>query len=421
MTTEPSRLAQLPGFDTAPDVYETPDIDDSTTTASTQQTSPRAPSEHSYTSEEEKDDDEEDGPTRVSTRRLYPQAARDRFRTQSRGVDAKGVDLSDRVDGKRKGYKLKKGVHGEDEDEGLEARIARLRREVEECRALAEAEKQGETEDEDEEVEGEGVVEDVDALSKLLAGVEVPTVRKGRKRRGSIFHDAPTTAPVQHEEAADLTDEQTLTRISAFDNRLSALETALGISSVLETTDSLFTPLLPSLALLDNQLSALTSATSLSALEAASSRINKLKSEAQQLYHLQLQPTPSSDNNDPTAENNDEESQTPALLSPEDMKKLQHLYTLLPNLQALSPTVPALITRLRSLRTLHTTAATASQDLDSLEQRQNELDRELKMWREGLGKVEEAVQKADMANGKNGATVEEWVKDLERRMKALGR
>ena len=28
MTSEPSRLAQLPGFDTAPDVYETPDLDE---------------------------------------------------------------------------------------------------------------------------------------------------------------------------------------------------------------------------------------------------------------------------------------------------------------------------------------------------------------------------------------------------------
>ncbi|KAK4499406.1 hypothetical protein PRZ48_009920 [Zasmidium cellare] len=408
MTTEPSRLAQLPGFDTAPDVYETPDIDDSTTTASTQQTSPRAPSEHSETSEEEQEDD--DGPPRVSTRRLYPQAARDRFRNQSRGVDAKGVDLSDRVDGKRKGYKLKKGVSGEEEDESLEARIARLRREVEECRALAEAEKQGETEDEDEEVDGEGALDDVDALSKLLAGVE-PAIRKGHKRKGSIFHDAPTTAPLPHEDAADLTDPQTLTRISAFDTRLAALETALGISSVLENAESLSTPLLPTLTLLDNQLAALTSATSLSALEATSSRINKLKAEAQQLQTLQLQPT----------ETSDEDTEPPTPLSPDDLKKLQTLYTLLPNLQALSPTVPALITRLRSLRTLHTTAATASQDLDSLEQRQNEMDRELKMWREGLEKVEEAVRNADLANGKNGGMVEGWVKELEGRMKALGR
>lgn len=416
MTTETSRLAQLPGYDTAPDVYET-QTDDSTTTASTVQTSPSAPSERSDTSEEENEDDE---PRRISTRRLYPQAARDRFRTQSRGVDAKGVDLSDRVDGKRKGYKLKKGLNGEEEDETLEARIARLRREVEECRALAEAEKQAETEDEDEEVEGDGPVEDVDALSKLLAGMDIPPTgaRKGRKRRGSIFHDAPTIAPTQQEDgtaAADLTDEQTLTRISTFDNRLAALETALGISSVLENADTLSSPLLPSLNLLDNQLAALTSATSLSALEAASSRINKLKVEAQQLYQLQLQPAASED------DTSDGEAQTPSLFSPDDVKKLHSLYTLIPNLQALSPTVPALIARLRSLRTLHTTAATASQDLDSLEQRQNEMDKELKMWREGLEKVEQAVQKADMANGKNGGMVEEWVKDLDRRMKALGR
>lgn len=334
MTTEPSRLAQLPGFDTAPDVYETPEIDDSTTTASTIQTSPRAPSEGSDTSEEE--DNEEEG-YGVSRRRLYPERARDRFRTQSRGVDAKGVDLSDRVDGKRKGYKLKRAFYDDDEDENLEARLARLRREVEECRALAEAEKQAETEDEDEDVEGEGTLDDVDALSKLLAGIDVPPLpnaRKGRKRRGSIFHDAPTTAPAHVDDGTattDITDEQTLNHMSAFDGRLSALETALGISSVLENAETLSSPLLPSLSLLDNQLAALTSTTSLTALEAVSSRINKLKGEAQQLYQLQIQPAPADE------ENEDGEAQAPALLSPDDMKKLHSLYTILPNLQALSP------------------------------------------------------------------------------------
>lgn len=415
MSTEPSRLTQLPGFDTAPDVYETPEVgDDSTTTASTLQTSPGARSE-SDTSEEE---DEEDS-YGVSRRRLYPHQARDRFRTQSRGVDAKKVDLSDRVDGKRGGLKLKRRVLPEEGDETLEGRLARLKRELEECRALAEAEKQGEPEDEDEEFGGDGAMNDVDALSKILAGIDVPPTlaSKGRKRRGPVFHDAPTTAPAQQDDTAppaDLTDEQTLSRISAFDGRLSALETALGISSVLENSESLSSPLIPSLSLLDNQLAALTSATSLTALEAASTRINKLKAEAQQFYQLQLHPVPTDDDEEG-------ESQTPSLLSPEDMKKLQSLYTLLPNLQALAPTVPALITRLRSLRTLHTTAATASQDLDSLEQRQNEMDRELKLWRDGLKKVEEAVERADKANGQNGGMVEAWVKDLDKRMKALGR
>ncbi|KAF7198506.1 hypothetical protein HII31_00245 [Pseudocercospora fuligena] len=306
MTTEgPHKLAQLPGYDTAPDVYETGDATDGDTTTSTQQTHSQVPSEASDTSEEEDD-----------------------------------------------------------------------------------AESYG---------------------------------RKGHRRNGSIFHDAPTTVPPASAGAdqEDITNEQTLSRVSAFDSRLAALESALGISALDNLTESQATPILPSLTLLDHQLASLTSATNLSSLEQISSRIQKLKLEAQTLAHLQQQ----SANGKPSSSHaeDDEDEEAPTLLTSEDMTRLQSLYTLLPTLQSLSPTVPALMTRLRSLRTLHTTAANASADLESLEQRQAEMDQELKMWREGLEKVEEAVKNADEANGRNGSTVRGWVDDLEKRVKALGR
>lgn len=418
MTTEgPHKLAQLPGYDTAPDVYETGDATDGDTTTSTQQTHSQVPSEASDTSEEEDDADSYG----VSRRRLYPERARSRFGEQSRRLVTKGTDVSDRVDGKRKGYRTRSRPRDIDEDETLDARIARLRKEIEECKAEAEAEKQEAEGDDDEEEEGDAL-DDCETLSKLLAGIDLPsTKRKGHRRNGSIFHDAPTTVPpaTAGADQEDITDEQTLSRVSAFDSRLAALESALGISALDNLTETQATPILPSLTLLNHQLASLTSATNLSSLEQISSRIQKLKLEAQTLAHLQQQ----SANGKPSSSDieDDEDEETPTLLTSEDMTRLQSLYTLLPTLQSLSPTVPALMTRLRSLRTLHTTAANASADLESLEQRQAEMDQELKMWREGLEKVEEAVKNADEANGRNGSTMKGWVDDLEKRVKALGR
>lgn len=418
MTTEgPHKLAQLPGYDTAPDVYETGDATDGDTTTSTQQTHSQVPSEASDTSEEEDDADSYG----VSRRRLYPERARSRFGEQSRRLVTKGTDISDRVDGKRKGYRTRSRPRVVDEDETLDARIARLRKEIEECKAEAEAEKQEAEGDDDEEEEGDAL-DDCETLSKLLAGIDVPsTKRKGHRRNGSIFHDAPTTVPpaTAGADQEDITDEQTLSRVSAFDSRLAALESALGISALDNLTETQATPILPGLTLLDHQLASLTSATNLSSLEQISSRIQKLKLEAQTLAHLQQQ----SANGIPSSSDaeDEEDEEAPTLLTSEDMTRLQSLYTLLPTLQSLSPTVPALMTRLRSLRTLHTTAANASADLESLEQRQAEMDQELKMWREGLEKVEEAVKNADEANGRNGSTVKGWVDDLEKRVKALGR
>ncbi|RMY54451.1 hypothetical protein D0863_13629 [Hortaea werneckii] len=408
--TEPSRLAGLPGYDTAPDVYETPaaDLTDSTSVA-TQQTSPRSPSESSATSDEddEEGDDDDEEAFGVSRRRLYPSQARSRFASTSRQVEARNVDLSDRVDGRRRGYKVRRGVvAGEEEEEGLEARIARLRREIEECRAEAGQTGQGDGEQ-------EGGEERVESLSRLLSSVEMPR-RQGTRSSQALSKPTPTENDrgISRDAAeGDMTDEQMLGKVTDFDTRLSALEQALGLSSLdSATSEGLTTPVLPSLTLLDQQLTALSTASSLTSLEAASTRLSKLKTEAQQVASREAA--------------DDEEGGTTtagaaATLHPEDQEKLQALYTLRPNLQTLAPTVPAILTRLRSLRTLHTTAANAGTSLDELEQKQTELEKELKAWRVGLEKVEQAVAQADEANGRNGRVVEGWVKELEGRMKTL--
>ncbi|MGG6497413.1 UNVERIFIED_CONTAM: dynactin subunit 2, partial [Bacteroidetes bacterium 56_B9] len=86
----------------------------------------------------------------------------------------------------------------------------------------------------------------------------------------------------------------------------------------------------------------------LSSLEQATSRIQKLKSEAHNL--AQLQRAAVSAKSTPAGSDDEEESEAPPLLSSDDMKRLETLYTLLPSLQSLSPIVPPLVERLRSLR-----------------------------------------------------------------------
>jgi nuclear migration protein JNM1 len=404
-------------MDEAAEVYATPD--DATET-NTDTSTPEGGSE-SDTSHE--DEDERQG---VSRRRLYPGRARSRFDAESRRLDTTGTDLSDRVDGLRQGYKVRKSKRREDEDEEpetLEAKIARLKREIEECKVEAEQEQQVEGEVE---VEGEETTSDaIEALSRIMSGLDVlpstATKKRGHARMGSAYHDAPTIPPSsteeqqqqqQHAPASAATEQTTLTNITSFDTRLSALETALGLPSLPPTTElsALTSPLLPTIALLDHQIATLTTATSLQALEAASTKIHALKTSAESLTQPQS-PTSSAEE--------EEEKENP--LSSEDMETLKSLYTLLPTLQSFSPLVPALTNRLRSLRTLHAAASTAHKDLDGIEARQGEMEKELKMWREGLERVEEAVREAEEQNGKNGRFVKGWVEDLEGRVKGLKR
>ncbi|SMY23984.1 unnamed protein product [Zymoseptoria tritici ST99CH_1A5] len=444
----PQRLTQLPGYDTAPDVYET----GGRTSSSLSNTSSHSADGGANTSDTSDPEDEEEDVTTsgygVSRRRLHPGQARRRFVGASRGVETRGVDYGDRVDGRRKGLTKRSrrvDVDSEEEEEGLEARIARLRREVEECRVEAEKEREGRQEGEGDEM---GYLEE---LGRMMGDLEPGAKTRGgvgHKRTGSKYHDAPTIPPTatastqpptSPPERSPHVDEQTLTSITTFDTRLTALESALGLSSLDPTSQSstLTAPLLPTLTLLDQQLATLSSATSLSALEAASSRIHKLKSEAASLSQLQSQRGPPTANNSgstpsastPTTDDEEEDSTTAdsvkpatsALLSAEDLKTLTELHSLLPSLTSLTPLIPHLTTRLRSLRTLHTTAATAASDLDGIEKRQAEMESELKIWREGLEKVEEAVKESGEANGRNGKVVEGWVGELKERVEKLGR
>ena len=57
--------------------------------------------------------------------------------------------------------------------------------------------------------------------------------------------------------------------------------------------------------------------------------------------------------------------------------------------------------------------------MDQVETRQRALDEDLKLWKEGLEKVEAAVKEAGEANGRNGKVVREWVKELEGRMERM--
>lgn len=419
MTTNEARK-ELPGLDSAPDVYATPDFNDDVT-ESTNETSPERGSE-SDTSHEDGEDENDHG---INRRRLYPERARSRFGAQSRGTEGERVGV---LAGRRN-----RRQEEDEEPETLDAKIARLRRELEECRLEAKAE-QAQGSAEEAENEG-GTLDAIDALSRMMSALDmVPVKRRGHARTRSAYHDAPTIPPstseqqpqpqpqqTQQSEQTIAPDDQTLTNITAFDTRLAAIETALGISTLDAATEisALTSPLLPTIALLDHQVATLTSATSLAALEAASTKIHKLKSEAAELAHMQLQSTTPSD-----AESDvDSEAHSPAAaaLSAEDMASLKSLYAILPTLQSLSPMVPALANRLRSLRTIHTAAANAHNDLNELEEMQGEMDKELKMWREGLEKVEEAVENAVEQNAENGKFVRQWVEELDGRVKGLRR
>ncbi|KAK0668276.1 putative dynactin subunit [Cercophora samala] len=422
------KYAALPDLDSAPDIYETPELTDDTSTIPP--TTVRSASDNEY---------DDDDAAAISRSRLRIDQARSRFMPAA--VDSTGVDFSDRVNGKRKSYKASSRRHrvlddgteelgdlsDEDDAGNLARKIARLRREIEE--AKEEYGKQKAATDENTEVTG-AQEQEIESLSKTLdemtrldeplahRPVAVPTPRitgAGEQPTGDIEGTASYTITY----APDYEQTHALAKAADFDRRLVFLEKALGVgSAAMPEFDSNGLPraIIPLVENLHKQISTLSEASTPS-LDAISRRVRALTQEAENLEKArrnakQAQEALASTGAAPSGEG----------VSPEDSEqiaKVNALYSMIPTIENLSPLLPPLLDRLRSLRMIHADAATASETLAQLEQKQAEMATDIQQWREGLEKLEVVVNDAGVSREKNMEVISEWVKDLEEKMSKL--
>lgn len=310
----------------------------------------------------------------------------------------------------------------DDDEESLDRKLARLRREVEEVKERYAKRKAAaaasSTEDTPAEDGVESLSQALDGLAKSVGTDSGPGASKAHRASAAAkeadefgLDDGPTYTVTY---APSYEQSHTLDKVADFDRRLVALERGLGInSSSLPETGSNGLPraILPGLDSLEKQISTLTQA-STSSLDAISRRVrtlaqdqdnwNKSREKAKALREELGKHTPS-----PPTEENDQEA------------KINALYAILPTIESLTPILPPLLDRLRSLRAIHADAATASETLDGIQRQQTEMAGELKQWREGLDKMEKAIEDGDSTVKGNMKVMEGWVKDLEERLVKL--
>jgi nuclear migration protein JNM1 len=322
----------------------------------------------------------------------------------------------------------------------LERKLARLRREIEEVKeefGKRNYEKQKANGLPDNADDRAGEDEAVN-LSKMLDSIAVSHgstngsagVRLARSLGSSIKSSEPpqtTTLPQMSGEAAtytityapDYQQNHTFARAADFDSRLTLLEKALGITStVIPAFDSKGVPMaiLPTLDRLQRQISVITEASPTS-LDSISRRVRTLTQEAERLDEARKsakaaqEELRAADGDNPTKTRDSEDG-----VDSEQVAKINALYGTLGTIESLAPILPSLLDRLRSLRAIHTDAATASETLNRVSKRQEDMAADIKKWREGLEKVEQAVKQSETVMGGNMKVVEGWVKDLEERM-----
>jgi nuclear migration protein JNM1 len=444
-----------PQDDAAPDVYQTPSlIDDASTVPGTTTTATTARSASPTSSGP---DDGDDGDAGIVRRHLATGDARSRFRGAR--VAAEGVDFADRLrsrsywtysSGPRRrrrdggeGHDDGDGEDEDDEDEDVEARVARLRKEVEEVRALCE--RRDAHEQAARGGDGGPLLKSVDGISDALdkvyerrhggaRGAQRELVRSlramegeppARRTAGERDGDAPavqSTATGAQAEAAS----HALELAAAFDARLAALEGALGLAAAggggggaesVASPSSLDAaasrPVLPTLANLERKLALATGQPG--ALDAAQAKVRALLKDAERLQRLRAEEL-QHEGSAPSAPSGSAEKEG---LSASEQSKIAALYGLLPTVEALAPTLPLVLERLRTLRLLHAAAADASAALEDVEKRQEEQREELGTWREALEKVEAGLRDGQGALLENMEKMGGWVREVEARMERL--
>lgn len=113
------------------------------------------------------------------------------------------------------------------------------------------------------------------------------------------------------------------------------------------------------------------------------------------------------------------EKAAPNALSQADQETLQSLFALLPRLDPLIPTIPPLITRLRSLSGLHAEALSIAADLRELQSSNaaaSDEERELNLI---VKSVQTGLSDAAVGIQKNWEALQGRIKTLEDRLQAL--
>lgn len=313
----------------------------------------------------------------------------------------------------------------------MERKLARLKREIEEVK-----EEYGKRQAEKKDAVGEEATDlrpDVTSLSKMLDGISVTSgstttnasakfakdLGTGIKASGPPQTSQGTGDPATYTVTYAPTYQQShaLAKAADFDGRLALLEKALGISPAdLPLLNGSSTPkaILPTLDTLQRQISVISESTP-SSLDSISRRVRTLTQEAERLEESRKAAKAAQDvlkaaGGDIASEEGEDSEQ---------VAKINALYGTLSTIENLAPLLPSLLDRLRSLRAIHADAATASESLDRTEKKQAEMASDIKKWREGLEKVEEAMKNGETVMSGNMKVVEGWVKDLEQKMEKL--
>lgn len=216
--------------------------------------------------------------------------------------------------------------------------------------------------------------------------------------------------------------------LADIDERLAFLENIVGSNqSVLEETQTLPRPLLPTVARLEHMAALLSQPRH---IDAVSKRIKLLVAELDRVYEarrkLSTLPTSSGAGavvacgGDSLAAASGSETDRIAPLDPITLSKLDEAFALCSRIQPLVPLAPALLQRLRSLSQLHASASDFASTLENVHRSQRDVESHLAEMLQALKDVGESLKENEQRTRGNLEVVKQRMEQLDKRIAALG-
>jgi nuclear migration protein JNM1 len=363
-------------------------------------------------------------------------------------VNATNVDFSDRLNLHQRSYRTynrrrRPGQFHDDpeefgdfsdqeeEEETLDRKLARLRREVEEIQALVgqdESESTTPTENEHVRTSLENIETISDSLDAIYSkrrgaarGAETDFAQTLRAftrdtkdpKRATPKNDVPvsTLVPASQPAIENAQLLRLLSKAADFDARLAFVEKAMGLTgtNMPDTGDDGTKPILPTLDKLERLIG--TALAQPAQLEAVQSKTRQLLKDTEKYTRLRAEHAEANGTKPLSSTNG--QSGPEDLEVPGQASKVNALYGVLPTIDSLSPTLPLLLDRLRTLRLLHASAADANTVLDGIQKRQDEQAEGIKQWRVALDEVEENLEDGETALAENIEKMGGLIRKLE--------
>ncbi|KAK9355984.1 Dynamitin-domain-containing protein [Lipomyces doorenjongii] len=307
--------------------------------------------------------------------------------------------------------------------ESTEMKIVRLKKEIEELAATLQDSNVEHTENGE-----DGYGSEFNEVSELANTMRAIVVSRqettgaldvvrflGSRSKFIAARDDPATHHVDLPSTLGVTqstsnDSQSASLLN-LDDRLSRLEKALGNTSSIAFSDAFHAtvfeqPVIPTLLSLSQKVNSLT---------ASPEKLDAILTRVRQLVAATEQASPRNATKPPTSSQKlagETEDTTQA-------DKIESIYSSLSSVEKLIQIVPGLVDRLRSLQFLHAEAGETISNISEIRDKMNATEAHISKWRTALENAERRLDEIEGREKRNLLTAEEWVKDLESKVKFL--